>query len=116
MTVFVSSADVQDRDGAVQLIEQTKTILSRLRLIWADSAYAGAFVGWCQSAIRVTVEIVRRKEKKAFVVQPKRWIVERTFAWISRFRRLAKDYETLPQTSEQMILLAMIHIMVRRLK
>lgn len=92
---------------------------SRLRLIWADQAYAGELVAWVWSLRpwrKVSLEIVKRPEGiKGFLLLPKRWIVERTFAWLGRYRRLSKDYEYLTQSSETMIRVAMIHLMVRRL-
>jgi putative transposase len=93
--------------------------LSRLRLIWADRAYAGDLLAWVW-ALRprrnVRLEIVKRPDgAKGFEVLPKRWIVERTFGWFGRYRRLSKDYEYLTHTSEAMIRVAMIHVMVRRL-
>ena len=93
---------------------------SRLRLIWADGAYAGELLAWVWWALRpwrkVRLEIVKRpKGVKGFRLLPWRWIVERTFGWLGRYRRLSKDYEYLTQTSEAMIRVAMIHLMVRRL-
>jgi putative transposase len=92
---------------------------ARLRLSWAAQAYAGALVAW-RWALRPwrkgRLEIVRRPEgTKGFLLLPKRWIVERTFAWLGRDRRLSKAYEDRTQTSEAMIRVAMIHLMVRRL-
>jgi putative transposase len=92
---------------------------SRLRRIWADQAYTGALVEWVRG-LRVHrpvhLEIVPRSTAaKGFTVLPKRWIVERTLVWFTRYRRLSKDDELLPETSETMIRVTMIHIMVRRL-
>jgi putative transposase len=93
--------------------------LSRLRVIWADQAYAGDLIAWVwalRPRRKVRLEIVKRPEgTKGFLLLPKRWIVERTFAWLGRYRRLSKDYEYHTQTSEAMIRVAMIHLMVRRL-
>jgi putative transposase len=87
-------------------------------LIWADQAYAGDLIAWVWALRRgrnVRLDIVKRPEgAKGFLLLPKRWIVERTFAWLGRYRRLAKDYEYSPTTSEAMIRVAMIHLMVRR--
>ena len=92
----------------------------RLSLVWADSAYGGELVNWVASTCGWTLEIVRKSEEqeavKGFAVQPHRWIVERTFAWLCRYRRLVRDYEYLTESSEAMIRLAMCHLMVRRLK
>ena len=117
--VVVTAASVQDRDGAIQLLAVLRGKFSRLRLIWADQADAGDLMAWVW-ALRprrnVRLDIVKRPEGiKGFLLLPKRWIVERTFGWFGRYRRLAKDYEYLPQTSEAMIRVAMIHLMVRRL-
>jgi putative transposase len=110
---------VQDRDGAHSLLGILRGQYSRLRLIWADQAYAGQLVAWVKALRvprRVRLEIVKRPVcPKGFQVSPKRWIVERTLGWFNRYRRLSKDYELLPQTGEAMIRIAMIHLMIRRL-
>jgi putative transposase len=117
--VVVTAASVQDRDGAMSLLTGLRHHFSRVRLIWADQAYAGDLVAWLWDLRpwrKVRLEIVKRPEGiTGFLLLPKRWIVERTFAWLGRYRRLSKDYEYLPQTSEAMIRVAMIHLMVRRL-
>jgi putative transposase len=103
----------------MQLLEILRHHCSRLRLIWAEQASAGELVTWVWTLRpwrKVFLEIVKRPEGiKGCLWLPKRWIVERTFAWLGRYRRLSKDYEYLPQTSEPMIRVAMIHLMVRRL-
>jgi putative transposase len=87
-----------------------------LRRIWADGGYAGSLVRWVQPHAGGSLEIGRRRGKsKGFHVLPYRWIVERTFAWLGKYRRLSKDDEFLPETSETMIYAAMIRLMVRRL-
>jgi putative transposase len=111
----VHPANVQDRDGGRLLIEQLGTRLRRMQLIFADGGYAGRFVDWVRGWYGRTVEIVKRHAAGTFVVLPKRWIVERTFSWLGRYRRLSKDYETEPDSSEAMILIAMINIMLHRL-
>ncbi len=117
--MVVTAANVQDRDGAKLLLEVLRHQFSRLRLIWADGAYGGDLIArvWALRPRRkVRLEIVRRpKGVKGFQLLPWRWIVERTFGWLGRYRRLSKDYEYLTQTSEVMIRVAMIHLMVRRL-
>jgi putative transposase len=119
LAVTVTAASVQDRDGGMLLLEVLRYKFSRLRLIWADQAYAGDLIAWVWSLRpwrKIRLEIVKRPEgTKGFLLLPKRWIVERTFAWLGRYRRLAKDYEYLAKTSEAMIHVAMIHLMVRRL-
>ena len=116
---MVTAASVQDRDGAMSLLDVLRHRFSRLRVIWADQAYAGELIAWVWGLRpwrNVRLDIVKRPEGvKGFLLLPKRWIVERTFAWLGRYRRLSKDYEYLTQTSETMIRVAMIHLMVRRL-
>lgn len=88
----------------------------RLQRIWADGGYAGGLEEWAVTAGGWTLEIVRRPpEATGWVLLPKRWIVERTFAWLGKCRRLSKDYEATTKSAEAMIRLAMIHLMVRRL-
>ena len=119
LLVMVSAANVQDRDGARTLLSVLATQFRRLRVIWADGAYAGALPGWVRELRKwgkVRVEIVRKaKGRRGFAVVPWRWIVERTFAWLGRYRRLKSDYERLPETTEAIIHIAMIRLMVRRL-
>lgn len=99
--VLVHSADVQDRDGAKYLLAKLKTQCPRLELIWADGGYAGQLVTWVKEQCQWVLEIVKRPAASVgFQVLPKRWIVERTLAWLTRHRRLSKDYEALPRTSE----------------
>jgi putative transposase len=119
LAVVVTAASVQDRDGAKNVLAALRHKFSRLRLIWADQAYAGQLIAWVK-ALRadrpVRLDIVKRSAAaKGFVVSPKRWIVERTLGWFNRYRRLSKDYELLPQTSETVIHVVMIHLMIRRL-
>jgi putative transposase len=119
LAVVVTAARVQDRDGAMPLLDVLRGKCSRLRLIWADQAYAGDLLAWVWALRpwrKVRLDMVKRPEGiKGFLLLPKRWIVERTFGWCGRYRRLAKDDEYLTQTSEAMIRVAMIHLMVRRL-
>lgn len=89
---------------------------TRLELIWADGGYAGKLVDWTRHNLHRKLEIVKRcDDVKGFAVLPKRWIVERTFAWLGRYRRLSKDYEQLTKNSEAMALIAMINLMSKRL-
>lgn len=87
----------------------------QLELIWADGGYAGKLVDFVKSVYGWTLEIVKRSDLAGFHILPKRWIVERTFGWFANYRRLSKDYEYDPKTSENMIYLAMIHLMLKRL-
>lgn len=117
MVVVVHPANIQDRDGAKLLLEKVLGRFFRLQVIWADAGYAGQLIEWVSQLFgsRLRLEIVRRKEEHAFSVVKWRWIVERTFGWLGRCRRLSKDYETLTETSENWIRIAMIGLMVRRL-
>ena len=116
LIVVVHAGNIQDRDGARLVLERLGKHFGRLRLIWADGGYAGQLVEWVKTVCHRTLEIVKRSDDvTGFVVLPKRWIVERTFSWLYRYRRLSKDYEQLPENSEAMILIAMINLMSRRL-
>jgi putative transposase len=117
--VVVTAGDVQDRDGAKLVLEglaENKELIKRLELIWADGGYRGTLIAWVEEVFGWKLEIVEKQEGQiGFQILPKRWIVERTFGWLVRQRRLARDYERLPETSEAFIYIAMIRIMVRRL-
>ena len=116
LAAVVHPANLQDRDGAKLVFEKVKGKLSRLRLIWADGGYAGQLVGWVKDSCGWLLEIVKRpREAAGFQVLPRRWVVERTFGWFGRYRRLSKDYEFRTDTSETMILIAMIQLMAHRL-
>ena len=87
-----------------------------MRLIWADAGYAGKLIEWVWALTDWALEIVKRpRDSHHFQVLPRRWVVERTFAWLSRCRRLSKDYEALSDTTEAWIHIAMVHLMLRRL-
>jgi putative transposase len=86
----------------------------RIRLIWADAVHTGKLSAWA-ATLKMTIQIVARRNPHAFEVLPRRWVVERTFAWISKHRRTVRDYERLPASHEAMILWAMIALMTRRL-
>jgi len=116
LAVVVHAASVQDRDGAKLVLAKLVGWLPRLKLIWADGGYAGKLVEWVKALGGWTLEIVKRSDKLAgFVVLPRRWIVERTFGWLGRCRRLSKDYEWQTPSSEAMIYIAMISLMLHRL-
>jgi putative transposase len=88
----------------------------RLAKIWADGQYTGPLVGWVSDKLGACLEIVKRSDDvSGFVVQPRRWVVERTFAWLGRYKRLVRDYELCPEHSESMIYVAMTHLLLRRL-
>ena len=116
LAVVVHTADVQDRDGARLALVRLVGRFPRLERIWADGAYAGKLVLWARNVGGWTLELVRRPaNQNTFEVIPRRWVVERTFAWLGRYRRLSKDYEELPQTTEAWVYAAMTGLMLRRL-
>ena len=120
LRVLVTAANVAEREGGKQVLKKVKHMnqkISRLTTIWVDSGFDGMpFMQWVMDFYRWVVQVVLRpKEHKGFVLLPKRWVVERTFGWLMGCRRLVRDYELLPETSETFIYLAMIRIMVRRL-
>ena len=112
--VIVHSADIQDRDGAKLVMDKLKENLIKLVKIFADGGYAGKLVEYAAQTYKWIIEIVKRNEI-GFKVLPKRWIVERTFSWINNSRRNSKDYEYLVETSEAMIRLSMVRVMLNRL-
>ena len=116
LEVAVHPADIQDRDGAKLVIKKLAGRFPGLRLIWADGGYAGKLVEWVREETGCALEIVRRpKGERGFTLLPKRWVVERTLAWLNKYRRMSKDYERLIETSEAWIRIAMINLMLRRL-
>ncbi|MCC5660860.1 IS5 family transposase [Nostoc sp. XA010] len=116
LMVVVHTASIQDRDGAKLVLDKIQYSFPKLHLIWADAGYAGKLVDWVRYFIGCAIEIVKRSDDTSgFKVLPRRWVVERTLAWLGRYRRLSKDYEYHPQTSETMIYAAMTHLMLRRL-
>jgi putative transposase len=116
LTAVVLTASIQDRDGARTLLEKIKSKFPRLKKIWADGGYAGTLVDWVKSVCGWVLEIVHRRESATgFEVLPHRWIVERTLGWLNRSRRLSKNYERLPASSEAMVYLAMLPLMTKRL-
>jgi transposase len=115
LAVVVTPASVQDRDGARPLLWRLRAGCRRVQLVWADAGYAGKLVAWADTTVHLAVEVVRKRDPHAFEVLPRRWVVERTFAWISKHRRCVRDYERLPEHHEAMIKWAMIALMARRL-
>ena len=118
LAVLVHPANIQDRDGARLLVRRAKAAKRwpRLRVVFADGGYAGQFVGWVWDWWQVVVRVIKRSDRaQGFEVLPKRWVVERTFGWLGDYRRLSKDYEFHEATSETMIHLALIHLMLKRL-
>jgi putative transposase len=119
LAVVVHAANIQDRDGAKLVLGKVKHAFSRLRLIWADGGYAGRLLSYVRdlrAQRRLHLQIVKRNDDtNGFKVLPRRWVVERTFGWLGRYRRLSKDYEHLTHSSEAMIHIAMIGLMLKRL-
>jgi transposase len=130
--VHVTPADTSDRDGAIGLLRRLdRRRFPRLRHGWVDQGYRGPFLDHVKQTFGITLEVVQRADGgrrrrwlppgveplvvPVFAVVRRRWVVERTFGWLGRFRRLSKDYEFLPATSEAVIYLAMIQILTRRL-
>jgi putative transposase len=112
--VLVTAASVQDRDGGRYLLATVAGLLPRLREVIADSGFSKRFADWVRRRCGWAVTITK-KAADGFKIQPRRWVVERTFAWLVRYRRLIVDFEYLPETGETMIRVAMIHLMLRRL-
>jgi putative transposase len=118
LAVVGHPADVQDYDGMKLVFEAIRGRFSRLKLVWADGMYErmAAWVASWRPAKPIRLEVVKRSEDAAgFKVLPRRWVVERTFAWLGRCRRLRKDYEQTTSSSEAFVKLAMAHLMARRL-
>jgi putative transposase len=130
--VHMTAADVGDRDGAMALLRRLdRRRFPRLRHGWAEAGYRGPFLDWTREHKGITFQVVSRSDGgrkprwlppgatppivSPFEVVPRRWVVERTFAWLGRFRRLSKDYEHLTTTSEAVIYLAMTRLLLRRL-
>jgi transposase len=116
LEVLATPASVQDRDAARPLLFNLKRARRRVRRAWADSVYAGKLQPWAATYLKLTVEIVKRPQNQhTFEVLPRRWVVERTLAWITSYRRCARDYERLPASHEAAVYWAMITLMARRL-
>jgi putative transposase len=114
LEVVVGAANVNDRDGARLLINKVEHMMAiRLLKLWADQGY---WETWLDQQWQIELEIVRRDpEQTGFSVQPRRWVVERSFAWLGKYRRLSKDYERCTYSSEGMIYLASIRTMLKRI-
>lgn len=119
LEVMVTPASKQDRDAARPLIRRLVQTFARLQLVWADGGYLGALVDWVKQLRpfgKLRLEVVRRSDQaRGFKVLPRRWVVERTFGWLVKSRRLCRDYEVRPDHSEAMIRICMIRIMLKRL-
>lgn len=117
LDVVVSAANMNDRDGAKLLLNKAEKLIAlRLLKVWADKGYQGDLEEWFDQEWGIALEIVApHKDQKGFVVQPRRWVVERTFAWLGQYRRLSKDYERETDSSEGMVYLASIRTLLKRL-
>ncbi len=128
LKVKVHAANLSDRDGAYLLLAPLQGVFSRLQHLWADMGYRGQVVGWIHTHLGWRVEIVKRPRRwgwyptdveppamPAFTVLPRRWVVERSFAWLGQYRRMSKDYEYLTASSEALIYAAISCLMLRRI-
>jgi transposase len=116
LTVTVTPANVTDREAAQVLLTRLTRRFFLLRLVWADGGYTGPLVDFAAKALRLALTVVKRDaDLSGFVVLPRRWVVERTFGWLMRSRRLARDYERRTDTAEAMVLWSMTMVMSRRL-
>jgi len=125
----VQPANVPDREGARSVLTAARPEQPRLERVWVDAGYTGPLLVWAKEALGLTLEVTKRPRRwirtpagqeppplpAGFSVLPRRWVVERTFAWLGRHRRLSKDYEHLPATEEAWIYLAMTRLMLARL-
>jgi transposase len=114
LAVVITAASVQDRDAARPLLWNLSRCCTRIRLAWADAGYAGKLATWA-AKLKIELEIVRKRDAHAFEVLPRRWVVERTLAWITVHRRCAGDYERLPESHEAIVPWAMTALMTERL-
>ena len=116
LAVVVTAANVGDRMGAKLLVIALLNVFTGLKLVWADSGYAGKpLTDWFRSVANLTLEVIKRTELHTFRVVPRRWVVERTFGWLLRYRRLVRDYERNPSHHEAMVYWAAVMIMTKRL-
>ncbi|MDU0291600.1 IS5 family transposase [Saccharothrix longispora] len=116
LAVLVTPASTQDRVAARSLLRRLRDIAGgRVSLVWADGGYTGSLLDWARKTLRLAVEIVQRPQVPYFTVLPRRWVVERTLAWITGHRRCVRDYERLPHHHEAMVRWSMIRITSRRL-
>ena len=115
LTVRVHAADVQDRDGGKLPLKASRQRYPFVARVFADGGYAGRLVQWAANKTHITLEIIRRGvHAKGFEVLPRRWVVERTFAWIFKNRRLVRDYEQLTAVAETLITIAASATLLRR--
>jgi putative transposase len=115
LVVLVTAASLSDTEAALDVGVKLRGRFPRLQRLWADQGYKQTMITWFRLVLQVVVDIVIRRDVPHFEVQPKRWIVERTFGWLNRSRQLSKEYDVYPETTEQWIYVASIQIMMRRL-
>jgi transposase len=116
LAVVVTAAGVGDRMGAKLLVIALLDTCTRLRLIWADAGYDGKpLADWVRAVANITLEVIKRTELHVFKIVPRRWVVERSFGWLLRYRRLVRDYERRPEHHEAMVYWATVMLMTRRL-
>lgn len=117
LEVVVHAANIQDYDGAKLVLEKLSQTVSSLKKLWADGIYKkNGLVDWVRDSLNIILDIVERDPAQVgFKVLPRRWVVERTFAWLGRYRRLSKDYEKCTESSEGMVYIASIHTMLKRI-
>ncbi|WP_425824667.1 IS5 family transposase [Streptomyces fractus] len=116
LMIHVTAGDVTDRQAATDMLPALARRFPAISKVWADSGYTGALITWALAVLHLAVTVVERTDDlKGFVVLPRRWCVERSFAWLLRSRRLARDYERRPDSSEAMIRWSMTMLMIRRL-
>jgi transposase len=116
LVVMVTAASIQDRDGGSGILKLLHGSFASLSLVYADGGHQGRLVAIAKSAWQIVLEIVRKPtDQRGFAVLPRRWVVERTFSWLLRWRRLVRDHERLPATHEAMVKWAMVGLMLNRL-
>ena len=116
LMINVTAGDVTDRQAAADMLPALRERFPTITRLWADGGYTGTLITWALAVLRLVVTVIKRSDDTSgFVVLPRRWVVERTFGWLMRSRRLARDYERRPDSSEAMILWSMAMLMTRRL-
>ena len=114
LAAIVHSAGIQDRVAARAVLMRLFCTFDTITKVFVDGGYTGKLIGWAKDMFGYELEVVKRNELHAFKVLPKRWIVERTFAWLNWSRRLSKDYELRHTSAETMIHIAFVHLLLRR--